>query len=54
MKTVLYEMVRLNGETLNQLFSVLEELDRHLKGCFKEPTASVSPSETPPESSPDL
>ncbi len=42
-------MVRLKGETLNQLFSVLEEWDRNLKGCFKESSASILLAELPPE-----
>ena len=47
-------MVRLEGEALNQLFSVLEEWNRNLKGCFKEFSAPVSLSESPPEHSPDM
>ncbi len=43
-------MVHLKGETLNQLFSVLEEWDKNLKGCFKESTTLVLPSESPSES----
>ncbi len=54
MKTILYEMVRLKGETLNQLFNVLEEWDRNLKGCFNESPASVLLTELQPESSPDM
>ena len=34
-------MVEHKGETSNQLFSVLEEWERNLKGCFKEFSASV-------------
>jgi len=34
-------MVDLKGETSNQLFSVLEEWERSLKGCFEESSASV-------------
>ncbi len=49
MKTMLYEMVRLKGETLNQLFNVLEEWNKNLKGCFNEYPASISLSELSPE-----
>jgi len=45
-------MVRLQRETLNQLFSVLEEWNKNLKGCFD--TASVSLSESPPGLSSDM
>ena len=34
-------MVEQKGETSNQLFSVLEEWERNLKGCFKESSASI-------------
>ena len=54
MKTIPYKMVRLKGETLNQLFSVLEEWNRNLKGCFKESPSSVSLSDSLPESSPNM
>jgi hypothetical protein len=54
MKTMLYIMARLQGETLNQLFSVLEEWERNLKECFEESTTSVLLSELPPEYSPDI
>jgi len=54
MKTILYKMVLLKGEALNQLFSVLEEWDRNLKGCFKESAGSVSLFESPSEPSSDM
>jgi len=38
---MLYEMVRLKGATLNQLFSVLEEWNKILKSSFNESPASV-------------
>jgi len=38
-------MVDHKGETSNQLFSVLEEWEKNLKGCFKESSASASPPE---------
>ena len=47
-------MVEQKGETSNQLFSVLEEWERNLKGCFKESAASVSLTESLPESAPDM
>ena len=47
MKTVPYEMVRLEGETLNQLFSVLEEWNVSFKGCFEKSSASASLTEFP-------
>ncbi len=47
-------MVEHKGETSNQLFSVLEEWERNLKGCFKESFASVSLLESPPEAAPDM
>ena len=37
------------GETSNQLFSVLEEWEKNLKGCFKESTASFLLLESPLE-----
>ncbi|MCH9665232.1 MAG: hypothetical protein K0U41_05225 [Gammaproteobacteria bacterium] len=54
MKTILYEMVRLKGEILNQLFIVLEEWNKNLKGCFNESPASVFLSELSPEPSLDM
>jgi hypothetical protein len=47
-------MVRLEEEALNQLFSVLGEWNRNLKGCFKEFSAPVTLSESPSEHSPDM
>lgn len=46
-------MVRLKGETLNQLFTVLEEWNKNIKGDFKESSASVLLTELLPEPSPD-
>ncbi len=48
------KMVRLQGETLNQLFSVLADWETNLKGCFEESTAFSSLYELPPEYSPDV
>jgi len=48
------QLERLKGETLNQLFSVLEEWNRNLKGCFEESTAPVSLSKSSHEHSPDI
>lgn len=45
-------MMEHKGELSNQLFGVLEEWEKNLKGCFKESFASVLP-ESPPESAPD-
>ena len=42
------------GKTSNQLFSVLEEWEKNLKGCFKESSVSVSPHESLPEPAPDM
>ncbi len=42
-------MVRVKGETLNQLFGVLEEWDSNFKGCFNESSASILLAELPPE-----
>ncbi len=47
-------MVDHKGETSNQLFSVLEEWEENLKRCFKESSAPVFLSESPPEPSPDM
>ncbi len=47
-------MVDHKGKTSNQLFSVLEEWEKNLKGCFEEPLASVSLLESPFEISPDI
>ena len=47
-------MVEHKGELSNQLFSVLEEWERNLKGCFKESAVSVLLTELPPEPSPDM
>ena len=47
-------MAHLKGETLNQLFSVLEEWNKNLKGCFKESSASVLLTELLPKSSPEM
>jgi len=47
-------MVEQKGKTSNQLFSVLEEWEKILKGCFKESIASVLLTELPPEASLDL
>ncbi len=47
-------MVDHKGETSNQLFSVLEEWEENLKGCFKESSASVLLTELLPESFPDI
>jgi len=46
-------MVEHKGELSNQLFCVLEEWERNLKGCFKESSASASLPEPPTESTPD-
>ena len=51
---MIYEIVRLQGETLNQLFSVLEEWDKNLKGSFNESPVSVLLIELLPEPSPDM
>ncbi len=51
---MVYKMVRLERETLNQLFSVLEEWERNLKGCFEEYPVSVSLPELLSEPSPDM
>ena len=42
------------GETSNQLFSVLEEWEKNLMGCFKETSGSVSLPEPLPEPTPDM
>jgi len=47
-------MVDHKGETSNQLFSVLEEWEKNLKGCFKESPASVLLTELLSESSQDM
>jgi len=47
-------MVRLEGDTLNQLFNVLEEWNENLKGRFKEPPAPVLSSQSLPELFPDM
>ena len=54
MKIMLYKMVRLKGETLNQLFCVLGEWERNLKGCFEESSVSVLLTELLPEPSPEM
>jgi len=36
MKTMLYKMVRLEGETLNQLFNILGEWSSFLQGSNKD------------------
>lgn len=47
-------MVEHKGELSNQLFGVLEDSERNLKGCFKESAASVSLTESLPEPAPDM
>jgi len=54
MKSTQYKMVRLQGEILNQLFSVLGEWNRNVKGYFEESSASILLTELPPEPSPDM
>jgi hypothetical protein len=54
MKTMLYIMARIKGDTLNQLFSVLEDWDRNLKGCFKECPSSILQTKLLPDPSPDM
>ena len=49
-----YKMAHLDAETLNQLFSVLEEWNKSFKGSFKESSASVLLTELPPEPSLDI
>ena len=47
-------MAHLKGESLNQLFSVLDEWNKNLKGRFNESPASVLLTELLPEPSPDM
>jgi hypothetical protein len=49
-----HKLVRLEGEALNQLFSVLGEWNRNLMGCFKEFSTPASLSESPHGHSPDM
>ncbi len=40
-------MVGHKGETSNHLFSVLEEWERNLKGCYKKTSTPVSLPKSP-------
>ena len=42
------------GETSNQLFNVLEEWEKNLKGCFNKSPASFFLTELLSEPSPDI
>ena len=44
------KLVRLKGVDLNQLFDVLADWNRNLKGCFAE----LEDSEDDPDPSPDI
>ena len=47
-------MVEQKGKLSNQLFSVLEEWEKTLKECFKEPTVSFLLAESPLEAASDM